>query len=182
MATLYWVGGSGSWSDSQHWSNASGGTYPSTLGLVPTTNDDVIFNASSAAANYNVDCGSYVLGTASYCKSITTSVGAFTLTFRCNDAYEGRFIYVQGGNINIHAGCSWTIVSSYLGAAGRIDHYAPGGSPVSLTTSFGSSGANTSVVQYNFYASGLADNLNFCSSATCTFSKVNIGMTGGTFT
>jgi len=42
----YWVGGSGNWSDyASHWATTSGGsTFHS---QVPTTNDDVFFDANS---------------------------------------------------------------------------------------------------------------------------------------
>ena len=46
MATYYWVGGDGNWSDAtNHWSNASGGS-PS-ASYLPTSADDVVFDAAS---------------------------------------------------------------------------------------------------------------------------------------
>ena len=46
MATYYWVGGSGNWSDAtNHWSNASGGS--PNASYLPTASDDVIFDANS---------------------------------------------------------------------------------------------------------------------------------------
>ena len=45
--TLYWVGGSGNWSDSQHWSLVSGGS-PS--GVVPNSNTHIIFDDNSTTA------------------------------------------------------------------------------------------------------------------------------------
>ena len=46
MATYYWVGGSGNWSDAtNHWANASGGS-PS-ASYLPTSADDVVFDAAS---------------------------------------------------------------------------------------------------------------------------------------
>jgi gliding motility-associated-like protein len=41
---LYWVNGSGSWDDSQHWSNTSGGT---SSGQIPSSQDNVIFDQNS---------------------------------------------------------------------------------------------------------------------------------------
>ena len=43
-ANHYWVGGSGNWSDAQHWSDQSGGQGGS---LIPKQNDDVYFDANS---------------------------------------------------------------------------------------------------------------------------------------
>jgi len=42
--TLFWVGGTGNWSDETHWSLTSGGTGGE---CIPTANDDVNFDASS---------------------------------------------------------------------------------------------------------------------------------------
>ncbi len=42
--SLYWIGGSGSWSSPTHWSNSSGGF---TAGIIPTANDSVYFDANS---------------------------------------------------------------------------------------------------------------------------------------
>ena len=44
---LYWVGGTGNWSDGSHWSLSSGGAGS---GCVPTPNDNVYFNANSFSA------------------------------------------------------------------------------------------------------------------------------------
>ncbi|MBU0486555.1 MAG: SprB repeat-containing protein, partial [Bacteroidetes bacterium] len=45
--TLYWVGGTGSWNDTDHWSTTSGGAYPSGYTCVPTSTIDVVFDANS---------------------------------------------------------------------------------------------------------------------------------------
>ncbi|MNJ98988.1 Calx-beta domain protein [compost metagenome] len=44
----YWVGGSGDWNDSSHWSNTSGGTGGA---CVPTVSNDVFFDANSFTAS-----------------------------------------------------------------------------------------------------------------------------------
>lgn len=68
MANRYWIGGSGTWSDSSHWSGSSGGGGGAS---VPSPSDDVIFNAASFSANNQVvtlasDSGNI------FCKSINT--------------------------------------------------------------------------------------------------------------
>ena len=57
----YWVGGSGNWSDfSNHWATTSGGTTFHTQ--VPTSNDDVFFDANSfTAANQVVNANNTVV-------------------------------------------------------------------------------------------------------------------------
>jgi hypothetical protein len=42
MASRYWVGGTGTWDQTAHWSATSGGAGGAS---VPTLSDDVIFNA-----------------------------------------------------------------------------------------------------------------------------------------
>lgn len=51
MATVYWYGGTGNWSDyTNHWSNNSGNSPASNHGAVPGTDDDVVFDTASSAA------------------------------------------------------------------------------------------------------------------------------------
>ncbi len=50
-ATRYWVGGSGDWSDANHWSTVSGILL---LPGVPAATDDVVFDAASAPGAYVV--------------------------------------------------------------------------------------------------------------------------------
>lgn len=55
MATVYWFGGTGNWSDqANHWSNNSGNSPASLHGAEPGTDDDVVFDANSASDNYTV--------------------------------------------------------------------------------------------------------------------------------
>ncbi len=49
--TLYWVGGSGYWSDSHHWSTVSGGP---TSGTVPNANTAIVFDDNSSYSNFAV--------------------------------------------------------------------------------------------------------------------------------
>src|SRR5262245_33872387 len=51
MANRFWVGGSGNWNDTGHWSTSSGGASGAS---VPTASDDAIFNAASNATAYTV--------------------------------------------------------------------------------------------------------------------------------
>ena len=61
---LYWVGGSGDWYDSMHWSSTTGGTPGS---CVPTAGDDVFFDANSfttSGGNVNINIDNV------YCRSM----------------------------------------------------------------------------------------------------------------
>ena len=44
---LYWIGGTGNWSDSSHWATSNGG---STTACAPTSNDNVFFTSNSFSA------------------------------------------------------------------------------------------------------------------------------------
>lgn len=60
-ADYYWVGGSGDWSDINHWVTTSGGTVNYTL--VPTANDNVFFDENSftaAGQTVVINAGNYV--------------------------------------------------------------------------------------------------------------------------
>ncbi|MDI3211757.1 hypothetical protein [Arthrobacter sp. AL12] len=48
MASRFWRGGSGSWTDTSHWSTTSGGASGAS---VPTSSDDAVFDANSFTAN-----------------------------------------------------------------------------------------------------------------------------------
>ena len=50
-AERYWVGGTGSWSDTTKWATATGGA---TTGSVPTSADNAHFNADSNTTAYTV--------------------------------------------------------------------------------------------------------------------------------
>ena len=69
MATRYWVGGSGNWSDAtNHWSNASGGS-PS-ASYLPTSADSVVFDANS---NVGTSAFTVTVDAASACLNFTAS-------------------------------------------------------------------------------------------------------------
>ena len=48
---FYWIGGSGDWNDTNHWSLSSGG---SVNGQIPTDNDNVFFDNNSFSNNYEI--------------------------------------------------------------------------------------------------------------------------------
>lgn len=81
MATRYWVGGDGNWSQANlHWSNSSGGA-PS-ASYLPTSADDVVFdaNSNSGTSAFTVFVDG-VTGAESLCQNFSTSSldGAMTL-------------------------------------------------------------------------------------------------------
>ncbi|QQU04832.1 hypothetical protein [Myroides odoratus] len=67
-ASYYWVGGSGDWSDINHWRTSSGGT--AIPGVIPGPSDDVFFddNAGFSSSNYTI-----TLNVAANCRNITVA-------------------------------------------------------------------------------------------------------------
>ena len=61
--TVYWVGGTGNWSDTARWSTSSGGASGA---AVPTSLDDVVFNSLSNATAYTA-----TINVASRCSTLT---------------------------------------------------------------------------------------------------------------
>jgi gliding motility-associated-like protein len=65
-ANRYWVGGTGNWTDQNHWSTISGGQAGASI---PTQSDDVFFDASSFSYNKET----VMLSANAFCKSINWS-------------------------------------------------------------------------------------------------------------
>jgi hypothetical protein len=93
MATLYWVGGSGSWGSTTRWSLSSGG--PSGQ-LPPTSADDAIIDANSGSPTIT-------MSTSGVCKSINTTGATCTLSNG-----SGNFSYLTvSGNVTFSATTQW---------------------------------------------------------------------------
>ena len=96
MADRYWVGGTGSWTNSSttNWSTSSGGASGASA---PTTSDDVYFDANS-----NVGTGSFTVTTSSTpnCRNLTIQSldGAMTLAGTTNLTVAGS-IFFSGSNL-----------------------------------------------------------------------------------
>jgi len=66
--TYYWVGGTGNWSDIQHWANTSGGIPGS--GCIPRPVDNVIFDDNSGFVNQWGSGGTVTVDVLAYCDSM----------------------------------------------------------------------------------------------------------------
>jgi len=96
MADRYWVGGTGSWTTTSttNWSATSGGASGAS---VPTSSDDVFFDAASSGASYTVTV------TTVGCRNLTVTAPATgAVTFAGTGALQ------PAGNISIPAGTLWT--------------------------------------------------------------------------
>lgn len=109
MATVYWYGGTGNWSDyANHWSNNSGNSPASNHGAAPGTDDDVVFdaNSSSASAAYTV-----TVDATANCQNFTMAGpgGGNKVT------WAGSSLLNVYGNINLTGGTAG-ITRTYTGA------------------------------------------------------------------
>ena len=74
-SNYYWVGGSGDWSDINHWATSSGGTLKHIQ--TPTAQDNVIFDANSLTSNDTVNLNSQTI----FCKNFDIEAITHNLTF-----------------------------------------------------------------------------------------------------
>jgi Bacterial Ig domain/Putative peptidoglycan binding domain len=98
-ADLYWVGGSGNWSDAHHWAITSGGTGQYDP---PTAANVVHFDASSSVSSYTV--------------TVDTNANSATTTV-ANPAsgsptFAGSATWTNAGGLTLESGMGWT----YTGA------------------------------------------------------------------
>lgn len=136
----YWVGNGGSWSDINHWSGISGGTGGAP---VPTSSNNVYFDASSFSINSTVNTG---LGT---CNGLDTTGVTGT------QAFSGTGINVYGsinitdnvtvtGAITLYGASTGKTVSINNAVNGGIGFNAVGGE-WTISRNITSSGGNISV-------------------------------------
>jgi fibronectin-binding autotransporter adhesin len=97
--TLYWVGGTGNWSNTARWSLSSGGAGGQ---AVPTSLDNVIFNSASNATAYTV-----TIDAISRCNQLTISApasGNITLAGSANWAIHGNVTLPATGLTRTYTG------------------------------------------------------------------------------
>lgn len=119
MATVYWFGGTGNWSDhTNHWSNNSGNSPVSLHGSVPGTDDDVVIDSNSGLSGgsitfnaFPLNCNNFVSNTG-FDYTIVTQGKAFHfygyLTLETGITFSGNFyphfISTNTGNTITSAG------------------------------------------------------------------------------
>lgn len=91
MATKYWVGNGGNWSDTTHWSLSSGGAGGASE---PTSSDDTKFNAAS----FSIAAQTVTVTAGAVCKSIdfTGAINSPTISLAANLTVSGNVTLVSG--------------------------------------------------------------------------------------
>ncbi len=103
----YWVGGSGNWSDINHWATTSGGAVKHSI--VPSLNDNVIFDAGSG---FTALSKTVTVNTNALCDSMSWAGAATPATFTINNPLQvnGSFVLQQG--MSASGGAQITLTSS----------------------------------------------------------------------
>ncbi|MDR6785348.1 gliding motility-associated-like protein [Pedobacter africanus] len=103
----YWVGGSGDWNDSSHWSTSSGGTGGA---CVPTVSNDVFFDANSFTTGSSAV--TIAAGNA-YCRNMDWTGAAYAPTF----TKPATFTLEIWGNLVLSPALSPNIRVAFMGPA-----------------------------------------------------------------
>lgn len=115
MAARYWVGGTGNWSETSHWSATSGGTGGAS---VPTSADDVYFNAFSFTGTSQ----SVTINVAASCLSMYWTGATNNPTLKASGSVSlsvyGYLTFIAG--MSVSRGTATTFSLSFLGGAGGV--------------------------------------------------------------
>jgi len=149
MATVYWFGGSGNWSDhANHWSNNSGNSPASLHGAAPGNDDDVVFDVNSASEDYTVT----VDVSAAYCKNMTwgnPSSGKPTF------AGTGNMVFVYG-SLSLVASMGFTYSKTLSFCGGGDNTLNTAGVTLSCDIEFAATGDSYGITfQSNITLSGI---------------------------
>lgn len=142
MADRYWVGGTGNWTDStNHWATSSGGS-PS-IGNLPTSSDNAIFDSLSNASGYTVtvnstvSCNDLTIGTpASGVTTFTISSGSGTINMAGSFNMASTTNTTGGGLINFIATSGIKTLTSNGAIARYAIRFAGSGATFQLADNF----------------------------------------------
>lgn len=158
MASIYWVGGSGTWDATSvtHWANSSGGT--GGTGSVPTNNDNVFFDQ---AGTYTV-----TMTGALNCSDITVSAG--TVTFDTGTTPT----LIVSGSMSIIAGTAWNSTGTITFNATTAKTISTNGITIDAPVTFNGVGGTWQ----------LQNALTVGSARTTTLTNGTLNLNGYTFT
>lgn len=98
MANRFWIGNSGNWDDTAHWSTTSGGSGGAD---VPSSTDDAIIDANSLTlAGQTI-----TLDVSLYCKSFDCSTASYPFTI--DQETYGMDIEIYGGDFTLRPGLTF---------------------------------------------------------------------------
>jgi len=126
----YWVGGSGNWTDTLHWSNTSNGA--ANAGVPPTGNSTVVFDANSFTANgqtVTVDTSSINVKAIFWNLDSTGTIGVPATVFY-NPSFQGISItdtMKVNGSFVLHPSMSFTFNGPAIFTGGTNDSIVSAG-------------------------------------------------------
>ena len=180
MASRYWVGTDGSWSDTANWSDTTGGTGGFS---VPTASDDVFFDASSGSGTVTVDVSSvcddldFTGFTGTFAGSAALAIsGSLTLATGMTRTYTGAITFnaTSTGKTLTFNGKTTASAVTFNGSGGGWtvqDAWNNGTSDITLTA--GSLDTNDQSVSCGSIASQSS------STRTLTFGASIVTLSGG---
>lgn len=140
MANRFWVGGTGNWTDTAHWSASSGGASGASA---PTSADPAIFDVNSAAGAYVVTVNS----ASAVCASISFAAppsGSITLTLNSPN------ILAISGALTLLAGMTLSGTGILRFSGSGSSNWTTNGVTVNVITQIPAGTAGTLVVQDAF--------------------------------
>lgn len=176
-ATIYWVNGSGNWSDGRnHWATSSGGTpapgnQPATDAGAGTWAPNAVFDANS-----NLDRSGSTLSNYTAAVDLTNAkVGSLTVGL----PNGGTAVTINGsgirctGDFTISAGCSYSAPTTFSASSGT-QHITTNGVTMAAIMTFGQTGAvSTSIMQFQD---------NFLTTSSSVLQSGTLDTNGQTFT
>ncbi|MFH2141362.1 MAG: SprB repeat-containing protein, partial [Bacteroidota bacterium] len=184
--TLYWVGGTGNWSEPDHWSTISGGPYPSGNTCVPGNVDNVVFDLNSfsvAGEIVTIDVDAFcnnitwvgVMNNPTFAntwKSLYVS-GSFTLDPNMTTSLNGSIWFISSGVGNTITSAGKNIDAyMYFDGGGDWQLLDPLTSTQSINFDYGTFTTNDhDMTIYSFYSdTDYIRNINLgTSTVTCTY-------------
>lgn len=112
MSNRFWIGGSGQWADTAHWSISSGGSGGAS---VPTSSDDVIVDANSGSGSLSIS--NSVDGSAGLVRSFDSSAYSSPITFNMSIWFYGSIkthVNTRLGIVSIRGAGPVNILSSLM--------------------------------------------------------------------
>lgn len=153
-STRYWVGGSGAWTDTSHWSTSSGGSGGAS---VPTSSSNVIIDGGSSAGAFEITSSAIRA-----CKDISIDT-SHALTLNMTSYFN---VY---GDITIGAS---TVI--YDGGSGKDIEFDLVGTTGARTVTMPNDWGTTNVYLY----AATADDINIATNITGSTVRAELGTTG----
>ena len=140
--TRYWIGGTGSWTNTAKWSSTDPTTLTTSPAAVPLSTDDVIFNAASGGGTVTIPAGP-----SNVAKSITflaaTSMSVITGT----------------GRLDLTDGLTLKTGMNLVGWTGDLYFYTPASVALTRTITTANNTFRNALIQFELPSSGVGGNV-----------------------